>query len=141
MCAVSGGGGWGLKQGLLSLDPQTKYSTGNEEDVENFIRSFHREDSGSGVVTPGTYIQFMVEPAGPRPDGELLRGDTLPAVVIGTQGSMAEKVGWSGIQVQHGLFGGVSSHGIYLESGATNGHSEITTKIDSSMSLVAARME
>lgn len=137
---MSGGGGWGLKQGLLSLDPQTRYSTGDEEDVESFIRLFHGEDSDSGVVTPGSYVQFMVEPVGPRPPGGLLGENPRPSVVLGTQDGVVEKAGLSGIQVQQRLFGAVSSHGIYLGSEAANEHPEITTKIDSSRSFVAASM-
>ncbi len=66
LLVVSGGGGWGDKQGLLSLDPQTKYSSPDEDDVESFIRSFKGDTSGAGtVVAPGSYIQFFIE--GPRP--------------------------------------------------------------------------
>jgi len=35
LCRVlSGGGGWGIKQGLLSLDPQTAYSAGGAENAD-----------------------------------------------------------------------------------------------------------
>lgn len=78
---VSGGGGWGKKQGLLSLDPDTKFSApglggGNgDEDLESFVRAFKNEHGSggegygvaagpfdAGVVAPGSVVQFFVAP-------------------------------------------------------------------------------
>ncbi|KAI1503671.1 hypothetical protein F5X99DRAFT_374125 [Biscogniauxia marginata] len=63
---LSGGGGWGLKQGLLSLDPETHYSLpGQDDDVEMFIKSFQERNnanSSGGLATPGSYLMFCIEP-------------------------------------------------------------------------------
>jgi hypothetical protein len=62
--AVSGGGGWGAKQGLLSLDPETSYSAPEQDDIDDFIRAFQErgnEDQLDGLVKPGSYILFCVE--------------------------------------------------------------------------------
>ncbi|KAI2635139.1 hypothetical protein GGS21DRAFT_517065 [Xylaria nigripes] len=64
---LSGGGGWGQKQGLLSLDPDTTFSLpGNDDDMEMFIESFKQRDNaeatGVGLATPGSYLLFCVEP-------------------------------------------------------------------------------
>ncbi|KXH47307.1 hypothetical protein CSAL01_08464 [Colletotrichum salicis] len=65
----SGGGGWGKKAGLLSLDPEVKYSASSEEeDLDSFIRSFENRNEGGGVdaeqgvIAPGSYIQYFVVP-------------------------------------------------------------------------------
>ncbi|KAI1108871.1 hypothetical protein F5Y14DRAFT_434449 [Nemania sp. NC0429] len=63
---LSGGGGWGAKQGLLSLDPETSLSLpGQDDDMEMFIRSFEERNSAeptSGLATPGSSLLFCVEP-------------------------------------------------------------------------------
>ncbi|KAI0840686.1 hypothetical protein F5Y06DRAFT_228355 [Hypoxylon sp. FL0890] len=62
---LSGGGGWGLKQGLLSLDPETNYSPPDQDDVEMFIKAFQERNSpnpSEGLVTPGSYLMFCIEP-------------------------------------------------------------------------------
>lgn len=62
---VSGGGGWGSKQGLLSLDPDTSYSAAGEGDVESFIRAFRERNkpgATEGVVVPGSCLLFCTEP-------------------------------------------------------------------------------
>ncbi|KAI0537986.1 hypothetical protein GGR58DRAFT_469621 [Xylaria digitata] len=63
---LSGGGGWGLKQGLLSIDPETSFSLPDQDDeMEMFIRSFKERESGertSGLAAPGSFLLFCVEP-------------------------------------------------------------------------------
>lgn len=60
---MSGGGEWGAKASLLSLDPQTTYGVESEEDeLDRFQRSFHGEDTTEGATTrPGDFVQFFVE--------------------------------------------------------------------------------
>ncbi|OIW34851.1 hypothetical protein CONLIGDRAFT_710124 [Coniochaeta ligniaria NRRL 30616] len=62
---LSGGGGWGAKQGLLSLDPEARFETTDEEDVESFERDFLAgQNGGSGggsVVGPGDEVVFCVD--------------------------------------------------------------------------------
>ncbi|EKV07312.1 ATPase, F0/V0 complex, subunit C [Penicillium digitatum] len=83
---MSGGGGWGKKQGLLSLDPEVGFSgTANQDDLVTLSQVFDPDttkldtlpsiDKGitvddlsllSQVATAGDYIQFFVsvEPTG-----------------------------------------------------------------------------
>jgi hypothetical protein len=58
---LSGGGGWGSKAGLLSLDPQ------GEADVANFEHEFSTRYDGAGsehdhggIVKKGEWVQFFV---------------------------------------------------------------------------------
>lgn len=138
--AVSGGGGWGLKQGLLSLDPQVRYSVPDEEDVERFIRSFKGETSPDDVITPGSYIQFFVEPIHPsqkvsaisRPERA---GLDFPGVVVGTcdTAEEGEHSVEDGVQVVTDYFGALSSQGMFIASTADTVGSHgmgLSTKID-----------
>ncbi|KAK5628454.1 hypothetical protein RRF57_004169 [Xylaria bambusicola] len=63
---LSGGGGWGLKQGLLSLDPETSFPVpGRDDDMEMFIRSFEQRnnaEANTGLASPGWSLLFCVEP-------------------------------------------------------------------------------
>ncbi|KAK1832895.1 hypothetical protein QBC39DRAFT_403783 [Podospora conica] len=133
---LSGGGGWGVKQGLLSLDPQTRYDVAEEEDVESFMRSFHGEEAGGGVVAPGSWVQFMVEAVevGGGEGGGL-------ATILGTHVGEGSLGGAGGeVEVLGGVFGAASSQGIYVATGAA-GHTEdgeIVTKIDAARAYVGS---
>ncbi|KAH7031582.1 uncharacterized protein B0I36DRAFT_324226 [Microdochium trichocladiopsis] len=62
---LSGGGGWGAKQGLLSLDPETSYAQPEQNDIDAFVKAFEERNSAepsSGLVSPGSYVLFCVEP-------------------------------------------------------------------------------
>lgn len=145
---VSGGGGWGAKQGLLSLDPQTSLTTGDQDDLESFIRSFedgHHHSNRGGIVGPGSYVQFFVEPASLPPEQG---GDTrfapewytgsCPTLVVGTSGASPGihqdddlVVAWPA------LFGAVSSQGIYLSPDGPPGVSEtVDSKLDAPRAYV-----
>ncbi|KAI9784652.1 MAG: hypothetical protein M1839_001874 [Geoglossum umbratile] len=62
---LSGGGGWGKKQGLLALDPEI--SCGEREDV---VSEF---DIGDGrvvlgeIANPGDFVQFFIQQSMPQP--------------------------------------------------------------------------
>ena len=148
---VSGGGGWGAKKGLLSLDPETSLETQDHEDLENFIRSFKGEDSsnGSGIVTPGSYVQFFTEGIYPRAYGQKAFYPNGSAYALGTpferkpeedkkknkKGSEQindPKRGW---KADPGLFGALSSEGIYISSDDL-GSGKFKTKIDAPSSCV-----
>ena len=139
---MSGGGGWGLKQGLLSLDPQTKHSTPDEEDVESFIRSFNGEDSGGATVIPGSYVQFMVEPVGlPLKEMQQAVRTSKSSIILGTLGAGSDKANVSDIQVQLGIFGAISSEGVYIveaDPSQLDDQQAITTKLDASGSYVVS---
>jgi hypothetical protein len=60
---VSGGGGWGLKQGLLSLDPDTTLQRSADARYD-----FDSNDSGDNehvralgnIAKPGSWVQFLI---------------------------------------------------------------------------------
>ncbi|KAI1328369.1 hypothetical protein F5Y16DRAFT_159971 [Xylariaceae sp. FL0255] len=62
---TSGGGGWGLKKSLLSIDPETSFTKADPEDeFEMFVKSFEDRDSASprnGLATPGSFLLFCTE--------------------------------------------------------------------------------
>ncbi|KAL8381731.1 hypothetical protein RB595_005824 [Gaeumannomyces hyphopodioides] len=123
---LSGGGGWGAKRGLLSLDPETTYSSSGAQDLESFIASFGGEVTADSVVTPGSYIQFLVEPMPLSSTGSANEAaQNLPPLVLGTTpaqiaGDEKTEHASSSTQLVAGHFGALSSSGIFLslESGA-----------------------
>lgn len=62
--SVSGGGGWGVKQGLLSLDPQTTYNTSQEPRYDHSSQDQTIEEQQTSalgsIAKPGSYIQFFL---------------------------------------------------------------------------------
>jgi hypothetical protein len=141
---VSGGGGWGQKKGLLSLDPQNSLDSPEHEDLESFINSFKGE---GGIVAPGSYVQFFMEAARPsrgewsttsRRLWDPSDATEFPTVVAGTPGTaLAASPSASGVWPS--LFGAVSSEGIYLSSrGPEEGSTAITTKLDSPRSYMVS---
>lgn len=122
---VSGGGGWGLKKGLLSLDPQTRYSAPGQGDVESFIKSFHGQNSEDGNVRPGAYIQFFVEPALAPAQPAIrnkpleLGSETSTSLVFGTAPAGledAELHSGDSIEAIPGHFGALSTNGFFIDS-------------------------
>ncbi|KAL2154347.1 hypothetical protein VTH82DRAFT_3023 [Thermothelomyces myriococcoides] len=129
---LSGGGGWGPKQGLLSLDPKTDPLADDDQNLQDFIDSFSREYDGSvdgangdnsSIAPPGWYVQFFVEAAYPGPEQYLnseprnLDPEERPRSVTTVFGTPGAVVGASPLEVVRsypGLFGGVSSEGVYL---------------------------
>lgn len=148
---VSGGGGWGAKRGLLSLDPETTYSQRGRDDngdVERFERLLAQrmqgqlhEDEG-GVVAPGSFVQFFVaaEPDGPREraesrDQRWMFGTT-PWGYSSTDSGAEEQGGTGGgVVFREGSFGALTSHGLFLRSAMTNG-GEVLSKVDAPYSAV-----
>ncbi|KAI1134368.1 hypothetical protein F5Y05DRAFT_233913 [Hypoxylon sp. FL0543] len=144
---LSGGGGWGLKQGLLSLDPEISHSLPDQDDVEMFIKAFQERDSpnpSEGLVTPGSYLMFCIEPH--CTEGDIRSSKQMePAAVLGVapnydgkldSGSLSDK-----IDIVSDHFGVVSTAGLFLKAlphiAGVNGTNEsakrpqaFTTKID-----------
>ncbi|GAO13828.1 hypothetical protein UVI_02004510 [Ustilaginoidea virens] len=106
---LSGGGGWGAKKGLLSLDPrETFYAPPEEEDMERFMQAM----SNSGLVPTDSYIQFFVSGMAPS----ALTASSATGVVFGvpTSPSSTEEAGpepQTSLLADH--FGALSSQGIY----------------------------
>jgi hypothetical protein len=130
---VSGGGGWGSKKGLLSLDPQTTYRASGDEDVQTFIEAFQGQGTGTSGVSPGAYVQYLVEDGttsakvtlqdGARESDRVIFG-TAPAGFEDAAGRHSES-----LQVVPGVFGAVSTGGLFLDS-ARGGQILVHTKLD-----------
>jgi hypothetical protein len=142
---VSGGGGWGIKQGLLSLDPQTRYNVGDDADVDSFIRSFTGEASPEGILSPRFWIQFFVELSPPElsPSDITNNHCPMPSIIFGTSSTNSEARSTSGtpVEVIEEHFGGVSAAGLFLEATPQPGdvldeQGPIHTKIDTPNSYV-----
>jgi hypothetical protein len=114
---VSGGGGWGPKKGLLSLDPQqTHFALSEEQEMENFMRTM----DNSGFAPPGAHIQFFI-PAVASPEATTC---SVAGIVFGVPSGMhtsaeAETASKGYLVVDH--FGALSSQGVYLSGRADAG--------------------
>ncbi|KAK0731592.1 hypothetical protein B0H67DRAFT_639962 [Lasiosphaeris hirsuta] len=136
---LSGGGGWGEKQGLLSLDPQTRYSTPDQEDVEKFILAFKGEGGTASGITPGSWIQFVYEPlGGPLELAKPVSMARLPTydpgnnrIIVGTRSTHSSSDSPSQVTVHEGAFGATASQGLYV---AAKG---IATKLDTANSYLS----
>jgi hypothetical protein len=116
---LSGGGGWGAKQGLLSLDPEAKFETTDDEDVESFERDFlagQMGGSGGGsVVGPGDGVVFCVDTTTyPKSsaDIEQVRGPKQFVVKVrpeSTEEVSTQRLGSVGVQRLDDYFGVVST--------------------------------
>ncbi|KAI0899893.1 hypothetical protein F4806DRAFT_505986 [Annulohypoxylon nitens] len=144
---LSGGGGWGLKQGLLSLDPETKASLpdqDDEHDIEMFIKAFNDIDNpnpSQGLVTPGSYIMFCTEPHWTEKEIGESRQMT-PTTVLGVAPSHDPESNPASlsndVKVIDDHFGVVSKAGLFLKAtslshmdNSTEPPQVFTTKIDS----------
>lgn len=145
---MSGGGEWGAKASLLSLDPQTGYGLENEQDeLLRFQRSFFgEEEADEAIAKPGDFVQFYVDKEthslAEIRDEENVTGSSLPPkyprVVFGvgehspaesdaspetaSESTAAKELAW--LVPDH--FGGVSAEALYIES-ASQG---VKTKLD-----------
>ncbi|CAN8099111.1 unnamed protein product [Discula destructiva] len=147
---LSGGGEWGAKASLLSLDPQTSLGVESEEDeLDRFQRSFNGEDTAEEAITrPGDYVQFFVEgdsdvPAEHRGHMELLQApDSYPVATFGVGEFRKEDYATAqvedSLQAQQGLvqmlpdhFGAFSAEGLYLDMLRDGGDKRtMSTKVD-----------
>lgn len=118
---MSGGGEWGAKASLLSLDPQISYGKESEEDeLDRFQRSFLGEDTACGAIArPGDYVQFFVhaDPDLPKPRARY------PSSAFGVgefseEGYTTATVDAStrpAVQLVVNHFGAFTAEGMYLE--------------------------
>lgn len=105
---VSGGGGWGKKKGLLSLDPQTSHFSLSEEEE---MASFFQGGGSSGFVPVGSTIQFFAPwPAPPSPEHA--------PFVFGVSGFAddAPDLELEHVRVVENRFGILSDKALYLHS-------------------------
>ena len=100
---LSGGGGWGAKQGLLSLDPDTKYGKDKQEDGyflnEDSNFEVQQQQAFGEIVRPGDIVTFYVldrsRPSTTQADDVLVSGhraisDIGPSIVLTTIPSTAD---------------------------------------------------
>lgn len=115
---MSGGGGWGVKKGLLSLDPERNhFALSDEEEMQRFFRSMN----GDNVAPVGSRIQFFSSPE--LPPRQLTETFT-PSVVLGTAGGVLAREDPSSSRDTHilpGHFGALSTHGIFVSSSDSDG--------------------
>jgi len=63
---VSGGGGWGKKQGLLALDSQVRFDPSGEDEMQALVRSLDPEAKQSqekDLIRAGSSVQFFISPS------------------------------------------------------------------------------
>ncbi|KAF4979904.1 hypothetical protein FZEAL_3985 [Fusarium zealandicum] len=111
---LSGGGGWGAKKGLLSLDPQrTHFALSEEEEMQRFIQAM----DGGNFVPVGSKIQFF---ASTETSTDGVSGTTGPGVVFGTaskvEPSADDVPSESESTVLDNHFGALSSDGVFVTS-------------------------
>lgn len=141
---MSGGGEWGAKASLLSLDPQVAYVQPSEEDeLAKFQRSFHGQDNADGAIAkPGDFVQFFVE-RGPASQLQV-QGQPVVSFGVGDPNIMYTDPTSPGegddMRAEMGLskvlpdrFGALSAEALYLRSPSLN------TKLDTPWTTVVGR--
>ena len=152
---MSGGGGWGAKNGLLSLDPQNSYIEAGEAlfDFSNGSLEEQQVSALGNIAKPGAYIQFFAADSSrighaerlPEPAKKHLNVvDTFQnSLVIGTvpstidnvprnqinHGQETSGVRKSFIKAQLGHFGCVSESGVFLNLAEVE-HNRYEDRID-----------
>lgn len=117
---VSGGGGWGAKKGLLSLDPQqTHFALSEEESLDRFMGSMEASD----FAPIGSYIQFLT-PLKASSDS-LDEGSSVEGIVFGVHDSSLASRDGQEFRIHDGLFGALSNKGIFI-SDATAAESKLS---------------
>lgn len=108
---MSGGGGWGAKKGLLSLDPQrTHFALSEEEEMQRFIQAM----DGGNFVPVGSKIQFFVSTETSATEAS---GTPAPGVVFGTTSRVQDSTdSESETVVLENHFGALSNDGIFVTS-------------------------
>ena len=101
---MSGGGGWGPKKGLLSLDPQqSHFALSEEEEMERFVRTM----DNSSFAPTGSHIQFFIPAEGTA-------DPSATGIVFGVHSDRSGQEAAVESYVAEGHFGGLSSQGVYI---------------------------
>lgn len=137
MHVVSGGGEWGAKAGLLSLNPDIEYGSPSEaESLESFQSSFRGDTKAAdAIASPGDSIQFFVRDAQEDTDGKRAVSSKNWLLQLGAgdasgESELREKelVQYreeTGSRIQP-YFGGYSTEGFYMSVPETG----VKTKVD-----------
>ncbi|KAH0611197.1 uncharacterized protein H6S33_011624 [Morchella sextelata] len=122
---LSGGGGWGSKAGLLSLDPQGEadvggFAEGFENSVFNAVGQPGAEGEGkkpTGIVTVGEWVQFFAAEVPKEEGGRGMRLGSVPKVeelMVGEEGKVGGGKVHEGERVLEGVFGGFAEQGVWV---------------------------
>ncbi|PNY29421.1 Uncharacterized protein TCAP_00667 [Tolypocladium capitatum] len=111
---VSGGGGWGPKKGLLSIDPQrTHFALSEEEEMGRFMQTMNN----SGFAPTGSQIQFFIPAQAPPEDMSCSTPGIVFGVPIGTEPAAQTEVPETGYLVSD-HFGALASQGVFVSGPA-----------------------
>ncbi|KND95382.1 hypothetical protein TOPH_00377 [Tolypocladium ophioglossoides CBS 100239] len=118
---LSGGGGWGPKKGLLSIDPQrTHFTLSEEEEMARFMQTMNN----SGFAPTGSQIQFFIPAQAPPEDTSCSTSGIVFGVPFGTETAGGTGVPEKGYLVS-GHFGALASQGVFV-SGPTDPETGVT---------------
>jgi hypothetical protein len=111
---VSGGGGWGVKKGLLSLDPQKSHFALSEEEE---MQSFFQGDGDSSFAAPGSEVQFFAS----LPSQQSKVDEKLQGFVFGVSASEEDSLATpdseaADLVVRTNQFGALSNTAVYVSS-------------------------
>jgi hypothetical protein len=153
---VSGGGGWGAKQGLLSLDPQTTYTQNNDIPLEFTGTSLEEQQASAlgNIAQPGSYIRFFTRSSWSSWTNEETTkrvkffDPTARTVVVGTSPSTIDDIPGEAahgeeefIRLRSGYFGCVSQSGVFIDKKLTDAEPTHRTKLDMPNSFLFTCME
>lgn len=92
ICSVSGGGGWGAKQGLLSLDPQITHGdipSAGADYISDSMQESQNPTLGN-LARPGDYIQFFtIKPSKLKDHKSSMEESSPSTVALGENPSVA----------------------------------------------------
>ncbi|EKD17223.1 V-type ATPase, C subunit family protein [Drepanopeziza brunnea f. sp. 'multigermtubi' MB_m1] len=132
---LSGGGGWGAKQGLLSLDPQKTYDEIPEARFDFSYGSMEEQQASAlgNVAQEGSFVQFFAaHPSRPQSTQEFSNGPaTRSSIIFGSVPSTVDDItsaqpfanvpeGKQLYDLRLGQFGFVSESGLFIHHGSRN---------------------
>ncbi|CAI4216589.1 unnamed protein product [Parascedosporium putredinis] len=143
-----GGGGWGKRRGRLSLDAEWASSDPAADNLDMMLSS--ADDAGPailqrGVVSPGSYIQFVTAPNLGNLADPIASPSFLTSVVLGTSSSLGDGVPsktnpGEDFACLRGHFGGLSRKHLFLTNqdatSSSQSRSRVFTQIDSPYSYI-----
>jgi len=115
--------------------------------MESFVSSFYGDETAQSIVTPGSFIQFFVEPLATAAESGVHMPDPPPSIVIGTDSGNVDGprddagTEQEPVQIIVDHFSAISHHGIFVDSISPSKHTIDTrgtthTKIDTPYSYV-----
>lgn len=129
---VSGGGEWGAKASLLSLDPQVEYESPSDADsLESFKNAFQGDlNAADAIVRPGDLIQFYIVPAESRQESKVNSAMQWGVGGLNQESELGEKQllqqRSDATPLLQAPFGGYSTESVFLSSSTLG----VKTKVD-----------